>query len=141
MATAPDRQLLFKSSRFVFEIDEDVVANASRRRMQLAEWLRDKLAARGCGPIEIITDNTGWSLMCARKPFLLWVRCEIVWDIPLDPEDEDDTEALWACFVETKKPLLTGFFKQIDPAATEKLFKDVENILSSESHIEFVEVP
>jgi hypothetical protein len=139
MTIATDRQLLFKSARFVFELGDDVAANASRCGMQLAEWLRDKLASRGYAPIEIITDDTGWSLMCARKPFLLWVRCEIVWDIALDPDDEDGTEALWTCFVKTKKPLLTGFFTQIDTAVAERLFKDVESLLSSESHIEFVE--
>lgn len=138
MSATPEKELQFRSSRFSIEAGEDVVANATRCGTQLAGWLRDCLVRKGYTGTDVVADDTGWSVICARKPFLLWVRCELIWDFPLDPEDEVGAEAVWTCFVQTRKPLLTGWFARMDPAAADKLFKDVESILVSEPHISFV---
>ncbi len=139
MPAPPEKELQFTSSRFAINPGGDVVANATRSGTQLAEWLRDSLVRKGYTGAEVAADDVGWSVMCTRKPFLLWVRCELIWDIPLDPADEVGAEAIWTCFVKARKPLLTGLFAQIDPAAVDKLFKDVESILVSEPQITIVE--
>jgi len=139
-----DHQLWLKSSLFEVEPGEDENTNPGCYGKQLATWLRSKLIAKGYKVEEVIPEDWGWCVMCNRAPFLLWVGCGSVLDREPTPDapPPDGKEITWSCFITAEKPFLRGLFKRIDSAAAvEKLFKEVEGILKSESAITLTSEP
>ena len=138
-------QFWFKSPLFDIEPGEDEQTNPLCYGRQFANWLRAKLLARGYDVEEVIPEDWGWCVMCARKPFMLWVGCVSVHDYnKTKPEDPlpRAKDITWACSVTAETPLLAGLFKRIDvePKLGE-LSKHVEAILRAEPDIAFTEQP
>jgi hypothetical protein len=139
-----DRQLWFKSALFQVEPGEDEQTNPGCYGKQPANWLRAKLIEKGYKPEEVIPEDWGWCVMCARDPFMLWVGCGSSLEREMKPEDPPPSgnDVTWSCFVTAEKPFLRSLFKQIDTASSvEKLYKDVEGILRAEPSITLAQEP
>lgn len=80
----------FKSSKFEIEPGEDEEINPRIYGRQLAIWLKARLEQTGYAVEEIINEDWGRCLMCARDPFMLWVGCGNVMDAG---EVDSDTPA------------------------------------------------
>jgi hypothetical protein len=133
----------FKSSLFDIEPGED--ERTSSYGKQLAHWLRAKLAARGYGAAEVIPEDWGWCVMCARKPFLLWVGCAGVHDRdrtgPHAPPP-DSIDVTWHCFVVAEQPFLARLFRRADTGAgAQELARQVIGILKAHPEIILTERP
>lgn len=137
------KQLWFTSTLFEVEPGEDEATNPGCYGKQPAHWLRRKLVEKGYEAEEVIAEDWGWCVMCARKPFLLWVGCGNVEELGQSPQEPPHLgkDVTWTCFVAAEKPFLTGLFTRIDPAAVERLFDDVQDILNAELQITVIEEP
>jgi hypothetical protein len=106
--------------------------------------LRTKLVEKGYKVEEVIPEDWGWCVMCARDPFMLWVGCGSVLDHEPNPDAPPPSrkEITWSCFVTAEKPFLRGLFKRIDTtSAVERLYRDVEGILKAEPTITLTAEP
>jgi hypothetical protein len=135
--------LWFKSGLFDIAPGEDAATIPRCFGKRLANWLRAKLMEKGYNVEDVIPEDWGWCVMCARKPFKLWVGCGSVWDLQKAPEGPCPTskDVTWTCFVAAEKPLLTGLLTRIDPTAVPKLFKEIEGLLNAEPEIELTGEP
>ena len=138
-------QFWFKSDLFAIEPGEDEKTNPLCYGRQLAKWLRTKLIAKGYAVEDVIPEDWGWCVMCARTPFMLWVGCVSVHDYEKSkPEDPppNGRDVTWSCMVTAEPPLLAGLFKRInvEPALSD-LSKHVSNILSAEPSITLTAEP
>lgn len=89
----------FKSELFEIEPGEDEETNPRCYGRQLSHWLKDKFTKLGYEVEEVIPEDWGWVVMCARKPYRLWigVRCVEENDDPNPiPKKEN---IIWNCFV------------------------------------------
>ncbi|HKA45050.1 MAG TPA: hypothetical protein VKF40_23910 [Burkholderiales bacterium] len=139
-----DHQLWLKSSLFEIEPREAEQTNRGCYGKQLANWLRTKLIETGYKPEEVIAEDWGWCVMCARDPFMLWVGCGSVLDLEPKPGAPPSLgkDVTWSCFVTAEKPFLRGLLKRIDTtSAVEKLYKDVESIFEAEPSITLTQEP
>jgi len=132
----------FKSSLFEIEPGEDDEINPKIYGRQLARWLATKLQDRGYAP-EIINEDWGRCLMCARDPVWLWIGCANVYDLTSTgetlPKKED---VIWHCFVECEVPFWKRIFKKVDTQPLQdKLCHDLSSILTSEPGIQIVPEP
>ena len=137
----------FKSSKFEIEPGEDEDINPRIYGRQLATWLKARLEECGYQVEDIIDEDWGRCLMCAREPFWLWVGCGNVYDYdtakPGDgpPAKEDVT---WLCFATAEMSFLKNLFrkKKVHPAAAvAKLHADLGRILRAEPQIRLVNEP
>lgn len=136
----------FKSSKFEIEPGEDEDINPRIYGRQLAVWLKARLEECGYPVEDVIDEDWGRCLMCAREPFWLWVGCANVYDFdtakpgegPLAKED-----VTWHCFVTSELVFLKRLFgKKVDPAPTvAKLYADLGRILKAEPQIRLVDEP
>ena len=138
-------QLWFKSDLFEIEPGEDEETNPLCYGRQLANWLRIKLIEKGNTVEEVIPEDWGWCVMCARKPFMLWVGCVSVHDYEKTrPEDPSPSgkDVTWACMVTAEPPFLASLFKrmEVEPALT-NLAKHVADILAAEPSMALVSEP
>jgi hypothetical protein len=138
-------QLWFKSDLFAIEPGEDEETNPLCYGRQLANWLRTKLIEKGYTVEEVIPEDWGWCVMCARKPFMLWVGCVSVHDYEKTrPENPPPSgkDVTWSCMVTAEPPFLAGLLKRIEvePALSD-LSKHVANILAAEPSIALVPEP
>jgi len=137
-------QVWFTSTLFDVDPEEDKDTNPRIYGKALAFWLKEKLIAAGRPVEDVIPEDWGWCVICARKPFMLWIGCGNVVD---DASGEDDppppaTDMVWTCFVEAEVSIFKKLFKKMD--ATEQvrtLAAEVRSILVSESHILMVDEP
>jgi len=129
----------FKSSLFAIEPDEDQETNPQRYGRQLAKWLGEKLQVFGYR-VEVIPEDWGWCVMCARQPFWLWIGCG---NMDSDPPGEQKwapkaEDVVWNCYAVGERQFWR-FFRSVDMRpAVEKLEKEVSSILSSQPEIQFV---
>ncbi len=131
----------FKSSLFEIVDGEDDETNPHCYGKQLSNWLREKFIGLGYEVEEVIPEDWGWCVMCARKPYWLWVGCGSMVN-QIEEEKPDKNTIIWHCFVVSEIP----FFKKVfgKPDTTEgvsKLSEELKAILSSEPEIEFVPEP
>src|SRR5262245_6808161 len=105
----------FKSSKFEIEPGEDEEINPGIYGRQLAAWLKERLQLRGYPVEDVITEDWGRCLMCARDPFMLWVGCANVDEIADEntgpPRKED---IVWHCFATAEVFFWKRLFKRID---------------------------
>jgi hypothetical protein len=138
-------QFWFRSDRFAIEPGEDAHTNPGCYGRQLAHWLRERLIDKGYAVEAVIPEDFGWCIMCARKPFMLWVACVSVIDYD-DTKPEapppDGKDVTWSCAATAETPFLAGLFKRIDvePALSE-LGKHVADILAAEPSIRLTAAP
>jgi hypothetical protein len=137
-----DHQLWLKSSLFEIEPGEDERTNPGCYGKQLATWLRSKLIEKGYKVEEVIPEDWGWCVMCARAPFMLWVGCGSVLDQEPGAPHPSGKDMTWSCFVTAEKPFLRGLFKRIDTtSAVAQLYREVEAILKAEPTITLTAEP
>ncbi len=138
-------QFWFRTPLFAIEPGEDEETNPLCYGRQLSNWLRTKLIEMGYTVEEVIPEDWGWCVMCARKPFMLWVGCVSVHDYAKSRPDDPPPlgkDVTWSCMVTAEKPLLRGLFGRFDTAPElGKLSQDVEHILKAEPSIELVRQP
>jgi hypothetical protein len=132
-------QYFFRSDLFEIEAGEDAETNPLCFGKQLAHWLREKLIEKGYSDEEVIAEDWGWCVMCAREPFYLWVGCVSVHDytktLPTDPLPKGK-DVTWACLPTADTPWFRGLFKRVDPMpALERLTRDLYAVLSTEPRI------
>lgn len=138
-------QLFFRSDRFEIEPGEDAETNPLCYGKQLAAWLRTRLIEKGYAVEDVIPEDWGWCVMCARKPFMLWVGCVSVHDYdktrPEDPVPKG-ADVTWSCMVTAETPFFAGLFKRVDvEPALNQLATRVANILAAEPSITLVPEP
>lgn len=132
----------FKSSLFAIELNEDRETNPQRYGRQLANWLGEELRAFGY-TVEVIPEDWGWCVLCARHPFWLWIGCgNMDSDSPGQQKEMFKKEnVVWNCYVVGELPFWR-FFRRVDmKPAVDKLEKEVSSVLSSQPEIRFVEEP
>ncbi|MBI3715844.1 MAG: hypothetical protein HY255_07615 [Betaproteobacteria bacterium] len=140
-----EHQLWFKSEKFKITDGEDAETNPFCFGKGLANWLRISLAAKGYQTEDVIAEDWGWLVMCARKPFRLWVGCVNVHDYAkgkrcdATPSIED---VVWTCTVVAEQSILRRLFGGVDStAAVAKLHEDVQVVLAEDAKVTFVEQP
>jgi hypothetical protein len=138
-------QFWFKSDRFAIEPGEDEETNPFCYGRQLASWMRTQLIEKGYAVEDVIPEDWGWCVMCARKPFMLWVGCVSLHDNEKTrpegaiPEAKDVT---WSCMVTAETPVLAGLFRRIEvEPALGDLGKHVAGILGAEPSITLTREP
>src|SRR5438105_2089850 len=126
-------QYWFRSTLFEIEPGEEDETNPLCYGRQLANWLRRKLIAKGYGVEEVFGEDWGWCVVCARKPFMLWVGCVNVHDYAKSrPEDPPPSgkDVTWTCIVEAELPIFSRLFKRMETGpAVQKLYAEVGTIL------------
>jgi len=132
----------FKSSLFAIEPNEDEETNPQRFGRQLAKWIGEQVRGLGFTP-EIIAEDWGWCVMCARSPFWLWVvRGNMDFGFPGEQVATPKTEEIvWHCHVVGEKPFWRVFHRIDMKPQVEKLAAQLSSILSSQPEIRLVKEP
>lgn len=137
--------IFFKSDLFDIEEGEDEETNPRMYGRQLANWLRERLIEKGYEVEDVIPEDWGWCVMCAREPYWLWVGCSSVTDYdtakPGDPPPKKE-KVTWACFATAEVPFFKRIFKRINTEpGLSKLTASLNEIIKCESHIKVVNEP
>lgn len=142
---ANELQLWFKSTLFGVEPGEDSDTNPGRYGKSLANWLREKLVARGWIVEDIVAEDWGWCLLVECQGFHLRVGCGNVEDyhqaspVSLSGSRQD---LIWTCFVEAEASPFTRIFRRRElKAAATKLFEALKLIVTSEAAIAIIAEP
>jgi len=138
----------FTSSLFGVDSGEDEETNPRLYGRQPAQWLRQKLLARGYDVEEVIPEDWGWCVMCQRDPYRLWVACVNLRDYEYAKEGDPPLSKewlLWNAVPMAEVPALKYLFRRKPDVASglAKLEEDLLAVLKSESQIQIVdeEVP
>lgn len=119
-------QVEFRSSKFPpYDGEEDEI-NPGLWGKRLAEYLVEKLAAKGIETAEIIAEDWGWYVPVRNDEFRLAICC--------GHQDGDDDEFL--CFTDPATPVVKKLFRKIDatPQLT-RLTDALREILASDPDI------
>jgi Domain of unknown function (DUF6531) len=112
-------QVWVSTSFFRVEPGEDEHTNPGIYGRAFANWLAEKLKARGEAVQEVLSEDWGWCVMLTRKPFPLWVGCSN----RVGQTDE------WGAFVVAEPNILARLFGRVDtkPAVDrlQKILRDV----------------
>jgi hypothetical protein len=138
-------QFWFKTHIFDIEPNEDEETNPRIYGKQFAHWLNEQLNLIGYSETECFPEDWGWCIIAFRKPFMLLIGCSNVYDYDTakegDPPPSKD-ELIWSCSVMTELPFFRNPFKKIGTSsAKNKLCQEIQEILSKESQIHFVDEP
>ena len=133
-------EFFLKSKLFQIEPNEDEHTNPNRYGKQLSNWLKYKLSHLGYNT-EVVSEDWGWCVICARKPYLLWIGCGNMDDDEYPNNSIGNEEIIWHCFVETEIPFISKIFgkSKIEDDVT-KLKEQIKNIFESEPGIELAEI-
>lgn len=119
-------QVTFRSSQFPPYEGEEEQINPGLWGKRLAEYLVEKLAAKGIVTGQMVAEDWGWYVPVQNEGFKLAIGC--------GHQDGDDDEFL--CFTEPSTPIVKKFFKIIDatPQLT-RLTEALEQILAADPEI------
>lgn len=119
-------QVTFRSAQFPPYEGEQEQINPGLWGKRLAEYLVEKLAAKGIVTGQIVAEDWGWYVPVQNEGFKLAIGC--------GHQDGDDDEFL--CFTEPSTPVVKKFFKKIDatPQLT-RLTEALEQILAADPEI------
>lgn len=141
--TPEDKGFWFRSDLFPAEPGEDAETNPGIYGRQLAAWLRGRFIALGYPVEEVIAEDWGWCVMCARDPVHMWIGC--------GASGEPDDEAMplpesidWHCFAEAELPpwrVLSEARKVDKTALRQRLHTELQAILASEPRIRMIPEP
>ena len=134
--------LWIESALFQPEPGEDAETNPGVFGKKFAEWIATSL--RGSGyTTEVVPEDWGWCVVCARKPFLLWVGCGNVVQEHGDSGASDTSVVnTWHCFTVAEIPFWKRLFGRIDPSrAISKLEAQIKANLVAEPGIKLVAEP
>jgi hypothetical protein len=96
----------FRSTRFRVEPEEDAETNPGIFGRQLAAWLAGELRSCGYPDAEEVPEDWGWAVVCASKPFYLFVACCNVLE-SIDehgPKRVPDEEIVWHVYAAADTP-------------------------------------
>lgn len=141
----------FTSTQFHVQEGEEDSTNPGCFGKSLAEWLASELKTIGYSA-EVVPEDWGWCVMCARGEYLLWVGCgnvvsEEILASTLD-KPLNEHEIVWHVFTEVEVPFfkvkanlkkLVGLLDVKSPLA--KLSADVGKILSGNSQLSLCDEP
>lgn len=134
----------FTSDLFQIEPGEDDLTNRYRYGKQLSHWLAERLATDGYPDVEVIPEDWGWCVMCARDPFMLWIGCgnSESTETLEHPEMIKSQPVIWQCFVVAEVPFWKRVFgKPETESSTQELNKKLQSLLSNEPRIQMMECP
>jgi hypothetical protein len=116
----------FRSKKFPPYDGEEEQINPGLWGKRLAEYLVEKLGAKGIKSKEIISEDWGWYIPVENEGFRLAVCC--------GHQGGDDDEFL--CFTDPKEPLTRKLFRKIDatPQLT-RLTQALAEVLSADPEI------
>ena len=119
-------QVEFRSSKFPPYEGEEEQINPGLWGKRLAEYLVQKLAARGIETEEMVAEDWGWYVPVRNEGFRLALCC--------GHQNGDDDEFL--CFTDPAIPVVKKFFRKIDatPQLT-RLTEALQQILASDPEI------
>lgn len=119
-------QVTFRSAQFPPYEGEQEQINPGLWGKRLAEYLVEKLAAKGIVTGQIVAEDWGWYVPVQNEGFKLAIGC--------GHQDGDDDEFL--CFTEPSTPVVKKFFKKIDatPQLT-RLTEALDQILAADPEI------
>ena len=137
----------FTSSQFVLQVGEQYETNPGCFGKSLALWLSIQLDALGYDT-EVVPEDFGWCVVCARDNYLLWVGCSseesdelLACSMTNPPRVED---VVWRVMVEVEIPffMVRSHFKRLfgklDTAAPlQALVSDVYGILKANRRLSF----
>lgn len=106
MTSAP--HIWVQTSFFQIESGEDEQTNPGIYGRALANWLAEKLKARGEPVQKILSEDWGWCVMLTRKPYPLWIGCS----------NRDGRTDEWGAFVVAEPNILQRFLGRVDPEPT-----------------------
>ncbi len=116
----------FRSKKFPPYDGEEEQINPGLWGKRLAEYLVEKLAARGIKTLEIIPEDWGWYIPIENEGFRLAVCC--------GHQDGEADEFL--CFTDPDKPVVKKLFRKIDATAPlTRLTQALAEILSADPEI------
>lgn len=140
---SPPSQLWFCSNFFEITPGEDAETNPLCFGRDLAKWLAKRLVTLGYDVEEVIAEDWGWCVMCARKPFPLWIGCVNVHDYVTNRPDDampSGKDVVWSCMVHAEPSLFTKLLKRPDTKpSVDKLFGQVQALLRDEAKVAFVD--
>ncbi|MCU7885213.1 MAG: hypothetical protein KZQ82_13565 [Candidatus Thiodiazotropha sp. (ex Lucinoma annulata)] len=132
----------FKSDLFEIEEGEEEETNPHCYGMQLSGWLRKQFISLGYEVEEVIPEDWGWCVMCARKPYSLWVGCGSVLNESNAESKPDKNDIVWHCFVVAEVSFMKKVFGNLNTEeGVKRLSKELEAILIEDSRIELVSEP
>ena len=119
-------QVEFRSSKFPPYEGEEEQINPGLWGKRLAEYLVEKLAAKGISTDGMIAEDWGWFVPVRNEAFPLALCC--------GHQDGDEDEFL--CFTEPSTPIVKKFFKKIDATAElSRLTAALQEILAEDPEI------
>ncbi len=135
----------FKSDLFHPVLGEDAETNPGVFGKELAQWMAHQLQAYGYRAPEVIPEDWGWCVVCAREPFLLWVGCGNMTeeDVPEKAGYPSPAhEPTWRCFPVAEVPFWKRVFRRADvEQALAKLQTELKSVLAAEPKVRLVEEP
>jgi len=134
----------FKSSKFELELGEDEEINPGIYGRQLANWLKVRLEECGYPKVEMVEEDWGRCVVCAWRPFALWVGCGNMTDAkgPKSAELPRKEDIVWHCFIGADVFPWTRLFSKVRPESViAKLNEDLRRILAAEPQIQLVDEP
>ncbi len=119
-------QVEFRSAKFPPYEGEEEQINPGLWGKRLAEYLVQRLSAKGIKTEAIIAEDWGWYIPIQNEGFRLAVCC--------GHQDGDDDEFL--CFTDPSTPIVRKLFKKLDATAQlTRLTEAIDQILSSDPDI------
>ncbi|MHC4289771.1 MAG: hypothetical protein ACYSOF_10620 [Planctomycetota bacterium] len=94
----------FRTDKFPPYKGEEEEINPDRWGKRLAEYIEQKLNAKGIKTGEMYTEDWGWALPIENDDFSMWIGCGNYLEWPDG----------FLCFVESKKPFVRKWFLKID---------------------------
>jgi hypothetical protein len=135
----------FTSDLFEIVAGEDEQTNPGIYGKALAGWLRGRLLELGYGVEEVIPEDWGWLVLCARDPYLLGVGCASVTDVEgVDPGDSPPAAnaVIWHCRTFVEVPFFKRIFQGIDTKpGVAKLEAELAELFANEPRIQLTEAP
>jgi hypothetical protein len=119
-------QVEFRSSKFPPNKGEEEMINPGLWGKRLAEYLVEKLSARGIKTRKMVAEDWGYYIQIENEDFKLAIGCG-------HQNGEDDQ---FICFIDPKSPIIRKLFKKIDATAEiARITEALQQILSSDPGI------
>lgn len=132
----------FRSTRFHVEPGEDDDTNPGIYGKQVAAWLAAELRGIGYPDTQEVPEDWGWAVVCAGKPFYLYVACSnLVSHGENGPIAQPERDIVWHCHAAADTPLFARF-RNIDVAGPlSMLDARLGEILRGEAGITLLDEP
>ncbi|MBI1300749.1 MAG: hypothetical protein GC137_03730 [Alphaproteobacteria bacterium] len=121
----------FKSTKFPSFNTEDEGINYATGiyGKRLAEYLQDKLVAKGIDIADVFAEDWGWMVEIKHDaPYPLWIGC--------NSYNDGSSDDGFLCFIVPDKPYIRRWFKKIDVREdVERISQALDEILNADKEI------